>query len=192
MPEMAIARQTGVAATRNATADALDLRHRLPNLYAALLALKVELWVARRVAANTRKLTVDQVALVDLGVAEAVDQSPSRLLAIAGAKILESRASLPDEDGVITGEPGSAPIDPRRGVTITHPAPGSDDPHEPAHLDADLERGDAFWLDRTLDEVADALHERDLALRAADLAKQEETGDDADEDVVGIGPVRAG
>lgn len=88
--EFAIAGSAGVIATTNKAADALDLRHRLPNLFAATCALEIEPWVARKVASMSRRLTRDQVELVDLAVTAAVDESPGRILAIAEAKVIEA------------------------------------------------------------------------------------------------------
>lgn len=88
--EFAIAAHAGVIATTNRAADLLDLRHRLPNVYDAVRALRVELWVARKVASMSRKLDRDQVVIVDLAVAAAADESPSRILAIAEAKVIEA------------------------------------------------------------------------------------------------------
>ncbi|SDE34406.1 hypothetical protein SAMN05421872_12120, partial [Nocardioides lianchengensis] len=53
-------------------ADALDLRHRLPQTWAIVQTLACEAWVACRVASMTRKLSFDQVALVDEAVARAI------------------------------------------------------------------------------------------------------------------------
>ncbi|WP_182378145.1 hypothetical protein [Nocardioides sp. WS12] len=88
--EMAIARQESVFTTRRRTADAFDLRHRLPLLWAGLQALRCEPWVGTKVASMSRKLTLEQVALVDVAVAEALDEAPARILQIAEAKIIEA------------------------------------------------------------------------------------------------------
>lgn len=88
--EFAIAAHAGVIATTHRAADALDLRHRLPNVYDAVRALRVEVWVARKVASISRRLSPAQVEIVDLAVAAASDESPSRILAIAEAKVIEA------------------------------------------------------------------------------------------------------
>jgi hypothetical protein len=88
--EFAIASHAGVIATHNRAADFLDLRHRLPQLLAAVLDLRVEVWVARKVASMSRRLTPEQAALVDDAVAAAADQSGPRMLAIAEAKVIEA------------------------------------------------------------------------------------------------------
>jgi len=88
--ELAIARQAGLASTRHLAADALDLRHRLPLVWQAVLDLRLPAWVARKVAAMSRTLSRDAVTLVDVAVAAAVDQSPGRVLSIAEAKVIEA------------------------------------------------------------------------------------------------------
>ena len=54
--ELAVARGQHALTVRALVADGLDLRHRLPELYAALREGRCELWVARKVASMTRKL----------------------------------------------------------------------------------------------------------------------------------------
>lgn len=90
LAEFAIAAHAGVIATSNRAGDLLDLRHRLPALWDAVRALRVEVWVARKIASMSRKLTRDQVVIVDLAVAEAAEESPARILAIAEAKVIEA------------------------------------------------------------------------------------------------------
>src|SRR6187549_3314095 len=88
--ELAIARGQHTLTVRALVADGLDLRHRLPELYAAVREGRCDLWVARRVASMTRKLDQQAVALVDRAAAEAVDQGAGRLLAITEAKLIEA------------------------------------------------------------------------------------------------------
>lgn len=54
-------------------ADALDLYHRLPALWARVQVLEVKASYAREVARRTRNLPADQTRLVDDQVAEAAD-----------------------------------------------------------------------------------------------------------------------
>jgi hypothetical protein len=51
--------------------DALDLRHRLPSIWAAAQAGQVPAYQARRIASATRQLTAEQAATVDQRVAGA-------------------------------------------------------------------------------------------------------------------------
>ncbi|GAA3548281.1 hypothetical protein KU893_21305 [Nocardioides daeguensis] len=85
--EMAIARHEGVLSTRSAVADAFDLRHRLPQVWAGAREGRCELWVVRKVARWSRKLTRPQVRVVDTAVAAALDEAPSRILKIELVKI---------------------------------------------------------------------------------------------------------
>ena len=55
-------------------ADALDLRHRLPNLWARVRAGDVKPWVARKTAQTTRDLTAAAAAVVDTLVAPWADR----------------------------------------------------------------------------------------------------------------------
>ena len=88
--ELAIARGQHTLTTRSFLADALDLRHRLPEFYAAVREGRCDLWVARRVASMTRRLDREAAGLVDRAVTAAVDQGPGRLLGIAEAKVIEA------------------------------------------------------------------------------------------------------
>ena len=92
--ELAIARHAGAIATENEVAAILDLKYRMPRLWQAVLDLRIEGWVARKVAKDARRLSKDRVQLVDIAVAGAADESPGRLLAIAEAKIIEADPDL--------------------------------------------------------------------------------------------------
>jgi hypothetical protein len=60
-------------AARQLIADALDLRHRLPQLWRRVQALEVKVSYARHVARKTRDLSREQAAYVDARVAEPAD-----------------------------------------------------------------------------------------------------------------------
>jgi len=60
-------------AARQLIADALDLRHRLPQLWRRVQGLEVKVSYARYVARKTRDLTREQAAYVDARVAESAD-----------------------------------------------------------------------------------------------------------------------
>lgn len=148
LPELAIARGVHALALRAAMADALDLRHRLPAVMAALGAGHGEVWVARKVAALSRRLDRFQVRIVDAAVAAATaGESPSRVLAIAEAKVIEAdrdghRARLERERRT-------------RKVTL-----GRIDEHGLQHVIARIEAGDAAFIDALVDQVADVLATR--------------------------------
>ena len=54
--ELAVQMQCSLAAAAAMMADGLDLRHRLPLLWAAVLEATVEAWKARKIAARLRSL----------------------------------------------------------------------------------------------------------------------------------------
>jgi hypothetical protein len=151
--ELAIALETGVISLRNQAGQALDLRHRLPLLWALLKQLRVEPWVAQKIAAMTRELSRDQVAIVDTAVAEAADESPGRILAIAEAKTIEA-----DVEGYRTRMADDAKA---TGVWVSRPKPGDlvDLAGEPGtrRMSAKLPAADVVEADANLDDVADAL-----------------------------------
>ena len=152
--EYAIARSAHVNAIRSEAADALDLRHRLPNLYAALLGLDVEVWVARKIASMSRRLSREQVGLVDVAVTEAVHESPGRLLAIAEAKVIEA-----DVEGYREKVRKDAA---RTGVWLQRKKPGGlvDEVMGEADVQGVTVRiptASAVQLDATVEDLADAL-----------------------------------
>jgi hypothetical protein len=70
-------------------ADALDLRHRLPLLWAATQAGFVDVWVARKVVQEARQLSVEAAARVDAAIAGiAGGLSWGRLRKVVGKEIL--------------------------------------------------------------------------------------------------------
>lgn len=69
--------------------DALDLRHRLPLLCARMHAGEVKVWVARKVAQRTRRLTREAAATVDAKMAVTAASLPfGRLSKVLDATIL--------------------------------------------------------------------------------------------------------
>jgi hypothetical protein len=147
LEELAIARSEHVYATRSLLADLLDLRHRLPRLWVAVQALRVEPWVARKVASMSRKLDRDATALVDTATVEALGVSNGRLLDIAEAKVIEAgqaarQADLEEARGL-------------KGVWIT--GTRQDSPAGLRDMFARIEAADAVWVDATIQRVADLL-----------------------------------
>ena len=71
-------------------ADALDLRHRLPRLWALVEDLAVAPWKTRRVATDTRSLPFEGARWVDEQLAARVDgfglPTIERLVALAAAR----------------------------------------------------------------------------------------------------------
>ena len=82
-------------AGRRWLADAVDIYDRLPHLWAALSVGRVEVWVARKIAAATTDLTDDQARWVDTTVAEVVATlPPARLLALVAARVVQADQAL--------------------------------------------------------------------------------------------------
>ncbi len=91
MSELGIARGVHTLAARAVTADALDLKFRLPHVWALLRDLAAEVWIGRRVAKMTRHLPYEAVGLVDAAVAETMaGHSPARVFEVCEAKIIEA------------------------------------------------------------------------------------------------------
>src|SRR4051812_41386534 len=80
-------------------ADALDLHHRLPRLWARVNAREVRASYARHVCAKTRDLSPDEAAFVDAAVAESADgRIPwSRFEALVEAKVAQAAPDLARE-----------------------------------------------------------------------------------------------
>jgi hypothetical protein len=153
--ELAIARQTHPLGTRATMADALDLRHRLPRVWAQVIELACEPWVACKVARMSRRLDREQVEIVDVAVAEAIGgQAPSRVLAVAEAKVIEADTAT-----------HAARLEAqrrRRGVWV-----GPTDLESGSRtVFSRVEPSDAVWVDATLERVVDALLARPDVLRA--------------------------
>ena len=96
--EIALARGTGVMASRHALADVLDLQHRLPLTWRVCRRGECEVWVARRVARLSRHLGVEKVALVDSAMSRMIaTESAGRVLEAAEAKVIEADPALHEE-----------------------------------------------------------------------------------------------
>jgi hypothetical protein len=146
LDELAVARAEHVHATRSLVADLLDLRHRLRRLWVAVQGLRVEPWVARKIASMTRRLTQEAAALVDSAVVEAAGLSNARLLAVAEAKVIEA------EEAARSAELAAARV--AKGVWVTETR---DEVPGLRSVFARVEAADAVWVDATVQRVADLL-----------------------------------
>ena len=90
LAEFAVASHAGWIATSHRAAAALDLRHRLPRLWERVQRLDVEVWVARKIADLSRKLSRAAVEIVDISVAAARDLTPGKLIELAEARVIEA------------------------------------------------------------------------------------------------------
>jgi antitoxin (DNA-binding transcriptional repressor) of toxin-antitoxin stability system len=143
--EIALARGTGVTATMNATADTLDLLHRLPEIWALCVTGDAEIGVARRVAKLSRHLPADRVGVVDRAVARIIaHESGGRVLAVAEAKIIEADPALHEER--VEAERR------RRYVSSSRT-----DEFGLRTVIARVEAGDAVWVEAIVARVAEIL-----------------------------------
>ena len=129
-------------------ADALDLRHRLPLLWAAVQAGRVRVWQARHVAARTRAtgLTLPQ--------ARQVDASTSAYLASLAwgrfTDLLEAR--------IIAADPAAAEARRRAAELDRFVATGQSTEHGLKTLIAKATAGEIIYLVAVIDRIADILH----------------------------------
>ncbi len=108
--ELAVARGQHTNSVRALVADGLDLRHRLPELYAAFREGRCELWVVRKVASMTRHL--DPAAAAFTGPDRGRRRRAGAAAAIAEAKVMRPTPDRP--------RPAAAGLR-RRYVAVTPP-----------------------------------------------------------------------
>lgn len=90
--EFAVVTGRGRVGAQIFMADSLDVRHRLPQLWSAVMELRVPVWQARKIAARLRAVGLDrdQARWVDSQVAPYVPSLPwARIEALLEAKIIE-------------------------------------------------------------------------------------------------------
>lgn len=135
-------------AARNLMADALDLRHRLPRTWAAVQDLRLEAWVARKIAHATHHLEAEAAAYVDAALAPYLNTlSPGRLLELTDAKVIEA-------------DPESAD-DARRQAEVARFVRTKPDGHGLSLLIARAHTGDVIVFAAMVDRIAEILAERE-------------------------------
>lgn len=146
--ELGVARGVHTLAARAVVADSLDLQYRLPATWEKVRNLEAEPWLARKVAAMSRKLSYEEVGIVDAAVAAAIGgQSPARVIAICEAKIIEA-------DQAAHAARVEAELK-RRYVGRSRT-----DKYGLQHLIARVTAGEADDVDTLIDRVADVLAAR--------------------------------
>ena len=89
--ELGLALELHPLSAQRLMADALDLVDRLPYVWAALDAGRLEDWVGRKIAQATRELRHDQALWVDAALADVLGSlPPGRLLTVVEARVLEA------------------------------------------------------------------------------------------------------
>jgi hypothetical protein len=143
--ELAISRRVHPHSARSLIADALDLRHRLPTWWRAVQDLRLEAWIARKVAVMSRALDYAAVATVDSALPkDLAEVSPARLLEVVKARVIAAdpeahKARLEAEKK-------------RRYVALSQT-----DEFGLRCVIARVRAGDAAWVDAMVDRVADLL-----------------------------------
>ena len=100
--ELGARMETSVGSARALMADALDLRHRLPELWQLIVAGGVPVWKARKVAQTTRHLSRSAAMQVDAAVAAAITALPwGRFETLLAAKIIEADPRAAEEQAKI-------------------------------------------------------------------------------------------
>jgi hypothetical protein len=87
--ELGVLLQTTTPAAVALLRDALELRHRLPQVWAAVQTGQVEDWKARKVATATRMLSLEHARIVDSEILEALVGLPfGRALDVVEARVI--------------------------------------------------------------------------------------------------------
>jgi len=134
---------TGAAASF--MGEALALRHRLPRIWAAVLAGNAVPWRARKVARACLSLSVEAAAIVDRRVVGIVNTvTPSKLATIVKAAVWEADPELAKAQAEAAAR--------ERGVFV-----GPSDDHGTKRFWVRAAAGDVIRFDATIDDLARAL-----------------------------------
>ena len=96
--EYAALRHQSEPTARAFLTDVADLEHRFPKLWAAVQALWLPVWQARKIVAACRELSKDAAALVDVEMAAVAAGLPwSRILTRLGAAIMAADPALAEK-----------------------------------------------------------------------------------------------
>ena len=129
-------------------ADAVNVRHRHPLLWAGIAAGSVRVWLAAKVARRcaATELTMDQARWVDTETTPYLASLPvARFLALVEAKI-------------IAADPDAAAERARQAALVRFVRSSQTDEHGLRTLVARARAGDVLYLVAVLDRLADILH----------------------------------
>src|SRR6188472_2656646 len=125
--------------------DALDLRHRLPKIWAAAVAGQAPAHQARHIATATRHLTKDQAGFVDAPIASALGAvSWNRLHTLLVAAIYQADPVGTEQRAALAAQ--------ERFVRL-----GRNSEYGLKIIIARATAGDAIWFKATIDRIADML-----------------------------------
>ncbi len=143
--ELGVVLATSSSAAERLVGDALDLRHRLPRLWARICAGEVKPWIGRKCAEATRHLSVETVAVVDRRIARhAHSLSWGRIEAIIAACWLECDPEAAAE--------ADAAAQASLGVWLDQSSEVGT-----KKIVIQAEAVDAIWFDASVDRAADGL-----------------------------------
>ena len=144
-------------------ADALDLRHRLPRIWAAALAGQVPAYQARYIATATRQLPAEQAGFVDQRIAPSLGAvSFGRLQTLVETAIIDADPEAAEQRAAAAAQ--------ERFVRL-----GSTSEHGLKLIIARAAAGDALWFKATIDRIADILG-RDGDTDTTDLRRSKAIG----------------
>ena len=145
--ELALLLGVSIAAASSLVADALDLRHRLPLLWAAVSDGTVRVWQARHVARRTRAcgLTLAQAREVDAATTPYLSSLPFGRY----QDLLEAR--------IITADPEAAEARRREAELDRFVVTGQSTEHGLKTLVAKATAGEVIYLIAVLDRLAEVL-----------------------------------
>jgi hypothetical protein len=147
--DIAVVLQISPVSAAGLVADALDLRHRLPHLWRAVMRLQVPAWLARRVAQQTRRLPKAGARYVDDVLAARTHWGTG----IVDRVVAEAIARFDPAEHTRQEDRGQASWD----VKITHPRPT-----EFAGTSELWARGDSIALQALYDLICGQAHQRHL------------------------------
>ncbi len=133
---------------RRLIGDALETRHRLPLIWARVVAGEVPVWIAQRVAQATRPLTREQAAFVDAALVEYAD---GRLPFGRFAELLEGT--------VIAADPAAAAAREAAAAAQRFAKVGQSNEHGQKTLYVKTSAAEMARIDATIAYLADALKE---------------------------------
>jgi hypothetical protein len=143
--ELGCALRTSSGSACRLIADALDLRHRLPLIWAAVSAGQAPVYQARQIATATRHLTADQAGFVDARLAPSLGAvSFGRLQTLIDAAIYDAEPEAAEQRAAAAAE--------ERFVRL-----GRSSEHGLKMIIARAAAGDAIWFKATIDRIADIL-----------------------------------
>lgn len=132
-------------AARSMMADALDLVHRLPRVWARVVGGEAKPWVAQQLAAHTRDLSLQVVAMVD------------RIIAPYLPRLGWGRVRSVVDGLAIEADPEAARERAARAAAAQGVWVGPSTDHGLKEVFIRAEAADAIWFDAAVTRVADSL-----------------------------------